>query len=161
MPVTASVEIDAPPEDVWASLLAFDSYPEWNPLLRRVDGGAEVGRTIRAIVDQPGVPPLPLRARIVTVAPERELAWETRLPSGFVTVLHRFQLEPLADGTRTRFTQVEELDGRLGREVPDRLVGFLAGGFDEMNDALKQRVEQRRDRNTSPEQTKNTHDHNR
>lgn len=142
MPVTASVEIDAPPERVWETLLAFDRYPDWNPLIRRIDGRPAVGRTIHAIIDQPMFPPIPLRATVTRFDPERELAWETRLPSaGLLTVTHRFRLRPIASGERTEFTQIEELDGSFGRAVPDRLIGFLADGFTEMNDALLQRVE--------------------
>lgn len=142
MTVTASVEIDAPPERVWETLLAFERYPAWNPLIRRIEGRPAVGRTIRAIIDQPKFPPIPLRATVTTFDPEREFAWETRLPTaGFVTVTHRFRLRPIADGERTEFTQVEELDGALGRAVPDRLIGFLAEGFVEMNDALVRRIE--------------------
>lgn len=156
MTVTASVEIDAPPEQVWETLLAFDHYPDWNPLIRRIEGRPAVGRTIRAIIDQPTCPPIPLRATVTRFDPERELAWETRIPSGgLVSVTHRFRLTPIADGERTEFTQVEELDGSLGRAVPDRLLGFLADGFDEMNDALVRRVDS--DRGVSDD---DEHDHN-
>ncbi|MFB6177496.1 MAG: SRPBCC family protein [Halobaculum sp.] len=157
MTVTASVEIDAPPERVWETLLAFDHYPDWNPLIRRIEGRPAVGRTIRAIIDQPMAPPLPLHATVTRFDPERELAWETNIPSaGLLTVTHRFRLRPIASGERTEFTQVEELDGSLGRAVPDRLIGFLADGFVEMNEALVRRVESRQDVSDD-----GCHDHNR
>ncbi len=151
MTVTASVEIDAPPAAVWETLTAFERYGAWNPLLPRVRGEIAEGAEIRAVVAQPRVPPLPIRARITRVEPERELTWETRVPgAGLLSVAHTFELTPLAgaDGgseteaaERTRFTQIETLDGPVGRAVPDRVVGFLADGFDEMNAALRRRVE--------------------
>jgi uncharacterized protein YndB with AHSA1/START domain len=37
------IEIAAPPERVWAVLADFDSYPEWNPFIRRIRGQPAAG----------------------------------------------------------------------------------------------------------------------
>jgi hypothetical protein len=46
--LTRPVDIDAPVEQLWAILVDFDRYPEWNPLNRffRLDTHAEVGQTV-------------------------------------------------------------------------------------------------------------------
>ncbi|MEZ3143894.1 SRPBCC family protein [Halobaculum sp. MBLA0143] len=142
MSVTAAVEIDAPPAAVWEALTAFERYGAWNPLLPRVEGEPVEGESVRAVIAQPRFPPVPIRAEITRVDPERELAWEAAVPGGgLVRVSHAFQLRPLAGGDRTEFTQLERLDGPVGAAVPSSLVGFLADGFDEMNEALTRRVE--------------------
>lgn len=152
MSVRRSVVIDAPPSEVWATLVAFERYGAWNPLIPRASGVAAVGETVRAVIAQPRFPPVPIRAEITRCDPERELAWETNLPGGgLLTVEHAFQLTPLdADGavvgegevaSRTEFAQVERVGGAVGRAVPDSLVGVLADGFDQMNRALRRRVE--------------------
>jgi hypothetical protein len=140
--VTAAVEIDAPPAAVWETLTAFERYGAWNPLLPRVEGEPVEGASVRAVIAQPRFPPVPIRAEITRVDAERELAWETAVPGGgLVRVSHAFRLRPLAGGDRTEFTQVERLGGPVGAAVPPSLVGFLADGFDEMNEALRRRVE--------------------
>ena len=37
-------ETDAPPDVVWEVLLEFDSYPEWNPFVRAIEGTPAKGR---------------------------------------------------------------------------------------------------------------------
>jgi hypothetical protein len=140
--VTATVEIDAPPAAVWETLTAFERYGAWNPLITRIEAEPVEGAAVRAVIDQPRFPPVPIRATITRAEPDRELAWETQLPSGgLLRVSHAFQLRPVAGGDRTAFSQVERLDGPVGAAVPEALVGFLADGFDEMNRALRRRVE--------------------
>ena len=142
MSVTATVEIDAPPAAVWETLTAFGRYGAWNPLITRIEAEAVEGTTVRAVIDQPRFPPVPIQATITRAEPNRELAWETSLPGGgLLRVGHAFQLRPVAGGDRTTFSQVERIDGPVGAAVPESLVGFLADGFDEMNRALRRRVE--------------------
>ena len=42
--MSASIEIEAPPEDVWAVLVDLDRYAEWNPLFREASGQVAVGK---------------------------------------------------------------------------------------------------------------------
>ena len=49
------VEISASPETVWALLTDLESYPEWNPYSRRVEGTLEVGEVVRVEVRHRGV----------------------------------------------------------------------------------------------------------
>ncbi|MFC7137058.1 hypothetical protein ACFQRB_12505 [Halobaculum litoreum] len=76
------------------------------------------------------------------VEPARELAWRSAAPvPGSFDATHRFLLEPLDDGTRTRFTQVETFGGVAGALVPGPLRDRLRAGFETMNEALRERAE--------------------
>lgn len=139
--VTASVEIDAPPTAVWNRLVDFETYGQWNPLLTQIEGRAAVGERVRAVVDQPGFPPLPLRAEVTAVEPGRRLSWVSGVPVRQVlSAAHAFELAPVGE-SRTRFTQCESFGGPAGAFVPRWIADRLTDGFDRMNRALKYRVE--------------------
>ncbi|WP_435064885.1 SRPBCC family protein [Halobaculum sp. EA56] len=140
--VRAGVEVDAPPAAVWRALTAFDAYPRWNPLIRRVEGRPEEGRRLRVVITQSGVPPALVAPEVTRVVPERELAWRSAAPiPGSFDATHRFLLEPLDGGARTRFTQTETFGGVAGTFVPRSLRARLRDGFASMNEALRERVE--------------------
>jgi hypothetical protein len=44
--VTAVIEIDAPPTDVWAVLIDLGRYPEWNPHIRSGTGQVVAGNRL-------------------------------------------------------------------------------------------------------------------
>ena len=44
--ISATIEIAAPPEQVWAVLADLASYPEWNPVFREVSGQLTPGKRI-------------------------------------------------------------------------------------------------------------------
>src|SRR5438445_810953 len=48
------VEIDAPAERVWAVLLDFERFPDWNPFIRRVHGDAQVGSRLDVLLGASG-----------------------------------------------------------------------------------------------------------
>lgn len=140
--VESAVEIDAPPAAVWRALLDFGSYRDWNPLLRRVRGRPTEGTRLRALLSQPGLPPVVIAPEVITREEERELRWVSDSPiPGVLTAEHTFLLTPLDDGSRTRFTQQESFEGVVAALLPERLVSQVERGFGEMNDALKRRVE--------------------
>ncbi|MFC7096092.1 SRPBCC domain-containing protein [Halobaculum marinum] len=140
--VAVGVEVDAPPATVWSVLTAFDAYPDWNPLVRRVRGRVEEGRRLRVVITQRGVPPAVIAPRVTRVVPERELSWRSALPvPGAFDATHRFLLEPLDGGERTRFTQEETFGGVAGAAVPRAVRDRLRAGFADMSDALKRRAE--------------------
>ena len=41
------IEIDAPPERIWAVVTDFGAYSEWNPFIRRISGGLREGARLR------------------------------------------------------------------------------------------------------------------
>lgn len=136
--VERSIEIAAPPGDVWRVLVDFATYPQWNPFVIRVAApdGLEVGRDLDVRVRNGGSE-MGFRPEVLSVDPARELRWLGRvLVPGVIDGEHSFRLEATAQGTR--FTQRERFRGVL---VP--LAGSsidVASSFDAMNAALRDRV---------------------
>jgi hypothetical protein len=134
------IEIAAPPESVWASLVDFAAYGSWNPFIRSIEGEPTPGARLKVRIEPPGRSGMTFKPTVLEAAPGRRLRWlGTVGVRGVLDGEHRFELEPLAGG-RTRFTHSEQFRGVL---VPV-FAGMLADtrrGFEAMNAALKARVE--------------------
>src|SRR5438093_8689554 len=55
------IEIDAPPERVWAVLIDFEKFPDWNPFIRRIHGNALVGSRLDVLLGASGTRPMRFR----------------------------------------------------------------------------------------------------
>ena len=140
--VEASVAMDVDPGTVWRVLLAFDEYPDWNPLIRRIEGRPDPGRRLRVVLTQRGLPPTVIAPTVTRVVPGRELSWRSAAPvPGSFDATHRFLVASLDGGDRTRFTQTETFGGVAGALVPRPLCARIRAGFESMNEALRERAE--------------------
>lgn len=136
----AEVEIDAPPERVWEVLTDFASYPDWNPFIRSIEGEPRAGSRLNVRIEPPGARGMTFRPTVLAAEPARELRWLGRLfVPGLVDGEHRLALEPL-EGGRSRFIQSERFSGLLVGLVTGTLAA-TERGFEQMNGALKRRVE--------------------
>ncbi len=126
---------------VWAVLTDFAAYPEWNPFIRSISGELREGAKLEVRIEPPGARATTFKPTVRAVEPSRELRWLGRLLlPGVFDGEHSLRVEPL-DGGRSRFVMSERFSGLL--------VGLLKGtlakteiGFEQMNAALKARVEQ-------------------
>jgi len=136
------IEIDAPAEYVWEVLTDFASYPKWNPFIRRVDGEARTGAVLDAYIQPSGGRGMSIKPHVLKVEPGRELRWRGRLfLPGIFTGEHIFMIDGMA-ANRVRFTQREVFTGLLVPFLGRMIEEDTRRGFDEMNAALKNRVEQ-------------------
>ena len=134
--IETSVDIDATPQQVWATLTDFAEYPEWNPTLEGMRGDVEVGATLAFENDGMQFTPT-----VRAVEENRLLRWEGHV--GVVGIFdgeHSFVLEELPGG-RTRFTQSELFRGVAVLFATETLHGETAPSFHTMNAALRDRVE--------------------
>ena len=130
-----TVDIAASPSRVWAVLADTAAYPQWNPHMR-LSGPLVPGRVIEH-VEIDGDDRIVFRPRLLAVRPDRELRWQGRLlVPGLLDAEHYVLLRPANRGTL--MTQGEHLRG-VALWFFD--AGTLRGSFDEMNAALKRRVE--------------------
>jgi len=140
--VEVFVEIDAPPAVVWDALLAFDTYPEWNPLTRRVEGVVVDGTAQRERDDLADSRELLDGQVLATVEPYKRLAWLDRFVLPFaLDRYHEFHLQPIDDGQRTRLLQRETVRGALASLVFDETK--VERAFVAMNKAVAVRAERR------------------
>ena len=136
--IATAIDIAAAPAAVWAVLMDFAAYPDWNPFIRRLTGEARVGARLEVTVQPPGSREMTFKPTVLAVEPGRDLRWLGRvLMPGLFDGEHSFRLEPTASGCR--FHHGERFSGLL---VP-LFVGTLAKterGFEAMNAALERRV---------------------
>ncbi len=136
------IDTDASPKEVWAVLMDFDSYPEWNPMIVSLKGEAKVGAKLRnTIALKPGRQ-MSFKPTVVEYDPGRRFGWKGKLgPGGLFDGLHRFEVQPSATGAT--FIHSEEFSGLL----PPLLGGVLRATHKAviaMNEALVAEVERRR-----------------
>jgi len=138
--VERSIDIDASPEAVWKVLIDLVRYPEWNPFLSRIDGPLTPGARLSVDFGRSGSRKVTMRPRVLVVSPDRELRWLGKLGiGGLFNGEHAFRIESASPST-VRFVQSERFTGLL---VPllGGVIRQAASGFEEMNSALKRRVE--------------------
>lgn len=135
------IEIDAPVNKVWGILTDFDSYPEWNPFIRKIKGIVEEGQKINAFFQLQDSKGTSFSPAILNVEPNRELRWLGRfiLPKLFDGE-HIFELKEL-ENNKTLFIQREKFRGILVPMILKSIGEKTQKGFEEMNKALKERAE--------------------
>jgi hypothetical protein len=140
----AEIEIDADPATVWAVLSDLEAYPDWNPFIDPIEGEMAVGTRLRVRIHPPGSRGMTLKPRVTVSEPERTFGWlgSLGIPHVFDGA-HRFELEPLDGGRRTRFVQSEHFRGALVPLVRRWILPSTLKGFEAMNAALAARAEAR------------------
>ena len=139
--IRTEIPIDAPAERVWRVLTGFAAYPEWNPFVRRARGEAKVGSRLEVEIHPPDQRTMTLRPRVLVADPGRELRWLGNLwVPGLFDGEHAFTIETL-DEAHVRFIQDERFGGLLVPLLWTMIDRDVRRGFEEMNQALKQRAE--------------------
>jgi hypothetical protein len=139
--IRSDIEIRASPETVWQILTDFAKYPEWNPLIPRAIGKAEVGARVELTVPS-GSKEKILHCTVIKAEPNRELCWQYHvLLPGLFRGEHSFTLEPLGTD-RVRFVNREIFGGFYVPFQAKALDTQARRGFKEMDKALKARAEQ-------------------
>ncbi len=142
MELRSELEIDAPPEQVWAVLTDFSKYHEWNPFITSIAGDLSVGGRLSVTLSPPEGRDWSFRPSLVVCDAPRELRWLGHLWfKGLFDGEHFFQCHEAGDH-RTRFVHGENLKGFMVKYLA-RTVTNVTRGFVYMNQALKRRVESR------------------
>lgn len=138
--VSAAIQIDAPPEAVWAILTELGRYAEWNPLFPEASGEVAGGNriTLQSVHPANGRR-MTVKPKITVADPDAELRWVSSLP-GIISGEHLFTLTP-ADGG-TRLVQSETYRGLLAA-LSGKTLARAESSFRAMNEALKKRAEAR------------------
>ncbi|MBE9167216.1 SRPBCC domain-containing protein [Pleurocapsales cyanobacterium LEGE 06147] len=136
------IEIEAPIERVWQILTDFTSFPDWNPFIRQIKGELQENKQLIVCIQPSGGDRMRFQPTVIKVQPNSELRWRGHfLIPGLFDGEHIFVLEPL-DKNRVRFSQREIFKGLLVLLLSKKLDTETKRGFEEMNLALKRRVEQ-------------------
>jgi hypothetical protein len=132
MEFTISVDIEAPPDVVWAVMSDGERWHEWTASVtsvRRLDKGPlRIGS--RALIRQPRFPPAVWK--VTALEPGRSFTWKSGGPG--MWVYGRHSVDPLPGGTRATLGLFYEgplawLLGRLTRGITNRYLGMEADGL--------------------------------
>ena len=139
--IRTEIEVNAPAERVWEVLTDLGSLPEWNPFMRRGSGEVKVGEKLAVYLKPSGGMGMTIKPRVLKVEPSREFRWLGHLMMpGIFDGEHIFEIEPSGD-SGCRFVQREEFHGVLASLMLALIGKATRRGFEEMNQALKERAE--------------------
>ena len=140
--LNAEIEVQASPDRVWEVLADFAAYHQWNPFIVQAAGHAVPGSRLELKMRPPGGRTTTFRPEVLEADPGRRLRWLGRvLVPGLFDGEHSFTIQHMGPG-RVRLTQHEEFRGLLAAPVLTLIAKPTLQGFDQMNQALKSRVEQ-------------------
>jgi hypothetical protein len=138
--IRTTIEINATVEAVWDILMDFESYPEWNPFIRSVEGEPVVGADLDAMIGASGKKPMKISPVVQEFDAPTRFSWLGSLgPTGVFDGQHQFELVETETGTR--LSHYEEFTGILAPLVLSAIRKSTTRGFNEMNQALKSRAE--------------------
>jgi len=136
--ISATIEIAAAPEQVWAVLADLASYPEWNPVFREASGQLTPGSRITIESTQPETGhTMTVKVKVLTAEPAAELRWTSSV-LGLMITRRSFTLSPASGGTRLMQTQTYR---GLFTRFPPKTVSRIQISFDAINQAIKERAE--------------------
>lgn len=137
--ISAAIQIDAPPQAVWAVLTDLSRWPEWNPPIREVSGQVAVGSriTLRSVHPASGRL-MTVKPKITVADPDAELRWRVSSLPGVISGERRITLTSAGGGTRLE--QSETFRGLL-TVLSGKLFAQAEAEFRALNEALKNRAE--------------------
>ncbi len=139
IPIRTEINIDAPRDVVFAKLIDFDDYANWNPYHVYVSGESEVGAELDITVQRPDGKRVDVPAvHVLRLEENRELTWGGGIKGVFYGE-HVFLLESTGDGG-TRLIHNEDFEG-LFIGFADLPPDVLTEGYNLMNLALKTLLE--------------------
>src|SRR5688572_9571521 len=138
--IETSLLLSAPPGRVWQVLTDFAAFPEWNPLVLRIEGEARAGSRLRLLIAQPDGSAVRRRlsARIDEWRPGERLGW-TGGPWPIFRGHHWFDLTARDGGTL--FRHGETMSGIYPWLNRRTIGGRFRPGYEAMNEALARRLE--------------------
>ena len=140
--LSTNIEISASAKVVWDILTDFDRFAEWNPFIPEARGDLQEGQRLNVRIAPPDGKGMTFKPTIKRVIPERQLRWLGRfIFPGLFDGEHVFEIEVLSED-RVRFVQREKFSGLLVSFLWRSLDTNTRRGFDEMNEALKNRAEE-------------------
>lgn len=138
----ADIEIQGAAERVWHILTNFPGFPQWNPFIPHAEGEIKTGARLKVRIQPPGSGGMTFRPIVLKAEPDRLLCWKGHLYlPGLFEGEHSFIIDPLGEKL-VRFEQTEIFTGVLVPLFAHTLETDTLRGFEEMNHALKIRVEQ-------------------
>jgi hypothetical protein len=136
-----SIVINATPAKVWEVLTNFNSYPDWNPFIRSINGTPAPANNFQVTLQPPNSKPILMKPRVLVFEQQKELRWIGSLGIPYLfDGEHVFRLEENSNGSTT-LHHFERFRGILIPFLSTLIEKTTQEGFELMNAALKQRLE--------------------
>lgn len=140
--LVTEIEIDASPDSVWEVLTDLSGYQQWNPFVVAGSGQVAVGEQLEVRMRQAGGKETTFRPIVTEATIPRAFEWLGQLGiPGLFAGRHRFDL--VSTETGTRLVHSEEFTGVLVPVLAKFLDQKTRAGFEAMNVAMKERIEER------------------
>lgn len=140
MHVLTQIDIDAPVERVWDTLIAFDRYGDWNPFVLRVRGEPVVGAPVRLTV-RIGGRRMGRTHLVSRVEPPHVLAWTLPTRARWWMRGERVQRLEALGPDRCRYTNDEQVHGIFGLCIGPVFGPLVRRGLEQAGAALKAHTE--------------------
>jgi len=120
-----SIEISAPPAEVWRVVSDLSRMPQWSPQTRKtIIRGGPIGQgSLMVNLNRKGVRVWPTRSKVISFEPDRRIAWKVKENHA----IWSFDLEPLDDGNRTRLIQRRDVSGDTTKLSKTLIEKFMSG----------------------------------
>ncbi len=139
MIIETAIEIDAPADRVWAALIAFERYPEWNPLTVRVQGEPRVGEVLTLHVELAGR--RMTRKHVISRLDGAALCWTIRTRKPWLMRGERCQTLTDLGNARCRYANREAVHGLVSGIVGVGFSRSIKSALEATGSALKAHVE--------------------
>ncbi len=139
--IRTEIDIIASPEKTWEVLTDFNSFPQWNPFIRQINGAPNVGTKINIHLQTSSGKSRTYRPTVTKVEQYHELRWYGK---SFIPGMFNGQRIFIIDSLNTnhvRFVHMEIFTGFIVSLVGNRLDKDMYQSFVKMNVAFKERVE--------------------
>lgn len=139
--IETKITINATPGQVWATLVNFQEYPDWNPFIVKLKGEAIAGTKLEAHLKIGNKDPQVFKPKVLVCRPNEAFRWRGKLfVRGLFDGEHYFKLRALPNG-QTALTHGERFSGILSGPILKMIGADTVQGFERMNEALRERVE--------------------
>lgn len=141
MEIITSIKIQAKVDEVWNVLMDFEKHSTWNPFIRSIAGIPSVGNRINIHLGPANTKGMKFQPIVEIFEANKIFQWQGHLfIKGLFDGQHRFELKAI-DEQNTLLMHSEKFKGLLVPIFKKSLEQDTRLGFEQMNIALKERVE--------------------
>lgn len=140
--LVTEIQINSTPETIWRVITDFKNYYQWNPILQKINGEAEIGNQLEIHLQTIGGKNRVYHPKVIKITPNYELRWKGTffLPQIF-SGERIFLIEKLSDN-KVNFVNKEIFSGIGLKLVSQKTGDDILASFKKMNEALRKTVEQ-------------------
>jgi hypothetical protein len=139
--LVTEIEINSTPEKIWKVITDFKNYYQWNPILQKINGEAEIGNQLEIHLQTIGGKNRVYHPKVIKITPHYELRWKgTFLLPQIFSGERIFLIEKLSEN-KVNFVNKEIFSGIGVKFTTQKMEDDIIESFKTMNEALKKTIE--------------------